>query len=132
MHTITVNDFQKILKQEFSSEVDSEIIDRSYKEVDEQVGDYEFIVHKVWFTFGWIKKTWKAGGIEISHTKNWAVEDENPDSYEASCDGLSTSEIFQYSGPDIINEDGEKLDLTDIVDLLPVKFSEISETVTLI
>ena len=129
MKTIDVTSFKALVQRsDWESSISCEII-----QTDSRVeGMYsENGPKEIYFSWGIVRKTLILEDMKVTVSETWDADYNDPESYSASAEGMPLDDVFTYDGPDVLNEDGEKLDLSEIVDLLPAQFHRIDFVVKL-
>ena len=138
MKTIAVNEFKEIIYNPdlWMVETVHETLERDFKNKETQewndlTKEFDHYTEKVWFSYGLVKKISSTGDTKITTIQGWQQEDGDDqqlyidprnESYSASREGMSLDQIFEYDGPEVYSEGNRKLDLGEIIDLLPLSF----------
>ena len=112
MKEINENEFVKLIKDgNFSTlSVEHEILDTGLQLVEYTDNEGEEQVKEVEFVCGWASKTIEISGFKIKYTEEFSYDKYMPDSFQSS---KADDQPTWQADFDIIDEDGDKVDISD-------------------
>jgi len=125
MKTISLDQFEEIIArsdwvrlQEFDTPNDSE-----YDQIvwNNKTQDHDCI--RVTKIYGLVRLTSTLNDMRITYTEGYAYDQYMPETLISNTDGIEP--VWEYEGPDVVDEDGEILNAHELADYLPGEFSEL-------
>lgn len=125
MNTITITELKALLaRSDWEHDDDVEIIDRVIEDSEDWDAAGEELVHiEITFVWGAATVTSRLGDIEIVYTEGFSFDEGYEDSFSAGTEGQDS--IWELSGVTVVDDDGDELDIQELADLIPEKFSEV-------
>lgn len=125
MKTISIAQFETLVaRDDWQREQSTEIVERHVRQIEEYDANAETLnqidVPHVW---GWACKSSTLDGVTITYTEGFNYDEYTPDSLSTGTEGAD--EVWTVEGIVVVDDDGDKLDASELCNYLNCNFDHI-------